>query len=335
VHAMEDERLNCKVFFHDHCFDGACSAAMFTRFHRECVGTVKEFAYQGLVHRAGSLFDEGWWGAGENAIVDFKYSSSPKLTWWFDHHQSAFASAEEEGKFRAGVADGSLAMRQFFDPNYTSCAGWIADVASTKFGMDVRPLKELIYWANIVDGAKYESAQAAVEMHEPAMKLTMVIESAPDVNGVSISARFIPLLTEMPLQQVLAQPFVQEVLGPLMERHWAGLELIKKRGVCERGVITFDITDQPTEGYSKFIPYYVWPEGTYTVGLSKSSFRTKISVGTNPWTKRPAAELANIAEICERYGGGGHARVGAISFPVDQEDEARAAVKVIVEELRG
>jgi nanoRNase/pAp phosphatase (c-di-AMP/oligoRNAs hydrolase) len=77
----------------------------------------------------------------------------------------------------------------------------------------------------------------------------------------------------------------------------------------------------------------LFPEGTYNVGLSKSSFRTKVSVGTNPWTKKPAAELANIAAICERYGGGGHARVGAISFPVDQEEEARAAVKEIVAEL--
>ncbi len=308
---------------------------MFTRFHRECVGTAREFEYQGLVHRAGSLFEESWWGAGENAIVDFKYSASERLTWWFDHHQSAFASAEDEARFRAGQADGSLAMRQCFDPAYTSCAGWIAHVASTKFGMDVGPLAELIYWANIVDGAKYESARSAVEMREPAMKLTMVIESTPDVDGVSISGRFIPLLTEMPLQAVLEQPFVQELLGPLMERHWAGLELIRERAVCEGGVVSFDITDQPTEGYNKFIPYYVWPEGTYCVGLSKSSFRTKVSVGTNPWTKKSAGELANIAAICERYGGGGHARVGAISFPVDKEDEARVAVGEIVSELKG
>ncbi len=103
--------------------------------------------------------------------------------------------------------------------------------------------------------------------------------------------------------------------------------------MCERGVISFDITDQPTEGYNKFIPYYLFPEGTYNVGLSKSSFRTKVSVGTNPWTKKSAGELANIAAICERYGGGGHARVGAISFPVDREEEARAAVREIVGEL--
>jgi len=212
-----------------------------------------------------------------------------------------------------------------------SCTGWIAHIASTKFGMDVAPLAELIKWANIVDGAKYESAKAAVEMEAPAMKLTMVIESAPSSELVQ---RFIPLMTEMSLQEVLDQPFVQELIGPQMEKHWEGVELIRERAYCERGVISFDITDQPTEGYNKFIPYYLYPEGTYNVGLSRSSFRNKVSVGTNPWTTKPADELANIAAICERFGGGGHARVGAISFPVEQEDEARMAAAQIVMELR-
>jgi hypothetical protein len=311
--------LNCRVFYHDHCFDGACSASLFTRFHRECVGTADTFEYRGLVHRAGQLYDESWFaGEGENAIVDFKYSPSPKVTWWFDHHLSAFGSAAEEERFRAGQVHldgtpGAEARRQFFNPSYTSCAGWIAHIASTRFGMDVTPLAELIHWANIVDGAKYESAQAAVEMDAPAMKLTMAIESSPDETLVK---RIIPLLTTMSLQEVLDQALLQEALGPLMERHWAGLELIRERAKLAGGVIRFDITDQPTEGYNKFIPYYLFPDGTYNVGLSKSSFRTKVSVGTNPWTKKPASELANIATICERYGGGGHARVGAISFPV-------------------
>ena len=137
------------------------------------------------------------------------------------------------------------------------------------------------------------------------------------------------------LSEVLEQPFIAELVGPLMEKHRAGIELIRERSTCDRGVITFDITDQPTEGYNKFIPYYLHPEGTYNVGLSKSSFRVKVSVGTNPWTKKPASELVNIAAICERYGGGGHARVGAISFPVDREADARKAAAEIVAEMRG
>ena len=323
--------MECGIFYHDRCFDGACSASLFMRFHRECVKTADKFSFHGLVHRAGALFDEGAFVDGENAIVDFKYSPSPKVTWWFDHHQSAFLSAEDQKNFEAGQADGSQRMRKFFNPNYVSCTSLIADIAQVNFGFDTAPLLELINWADIVDGARYESAKAAVEMAAPAMKLTMVIESAADS---SLVPRLIPLLTEMSLEHVLDQGFVQALLGSLMERHWAALELIRQRATVEDGVITFDITDQPTEGYNKFIPYYLYPEATYNVGLSKSSFRTKVSVGTNPWTKRDASQLVNLAAICERYGGGGHARVGAISFPPDREDEARRAVGEIVAELR-
>jgi hypothetical protein len=323
--------LECRIFYHDKCFDGACSASLFMRFHRECVKTANTFSFHGLVHRAGALFDESEFVIGENAIVDFKYWPSPKVTWWFDHHQSAFLTTEDQKNFEAGQADGSERMRKFFNPNYISCTSLIADTAQVNFGFDTAPLLNLIKWADIVDGARYESAKAAVEMAQPAMKLTMVIESAADNTLVP---RLIPLLTEMSLQQVLDQDFVQALLGPLMERHWAALELIRQRATVERGVITFDITDQPTEGYNKFIPYYLHPDATYNVGLSKSSFRTKVSVGTNPWTKLPASQLINIAAICERYGGGGHARVGAISFPPDREDEARKAVTEIVAELQ-
>lgn len=324
--------LNCRIFYHDNCFDGACSASLFTRFHRERIGTARSFDYQGLKHRVGALFEERWFDASEeNAIVDFKYSPSPRVTWWFDHHLSAFMTTQDEAQFRRGQADGSEAMRKFFDPSYTSCTSWIAHIASTKFGMDVTPLADLIHWADIVDGAKYESAESAVGMGAAAMKLTLVIESAPDTRLVQ---RIIPLLTEMSLDDVLGQAFVQELLDPLLAAHRASIELIRERAHCDRGVITFDITDQPTEGYNKFIPYYLHPEGTYNVGLSRSSFRNKVSVGTNPWTKKSASELANLAAICERYGGGGHARVGAISFPVEKDDEARMAAAQIAMELR-
>jgi hypothetical protein len=332
---MEGVLSKCRVFHHDHCFDGACSASVFTRFHRECIGTASEYTYAGLMHRAGALFDESAFVDGENAIVDFKYYASPRVTWWFDHHQSAFLTVADEKDFLEGQttvgADGVRGdMRKFFDPDYVSCTSLIADVARDKFGFDTAPLKELIHWADIVDGARYESAEAAVEMAAPAMKLTMVIESS----GEGFVPRVIPLLTEMSLQEVLDQPFVQSELGPLMERHIAGIELLRERTTLERGVITFDITDKLSEGYNKFIPYYLHPGATYNVGLSRSSFRTKVSVGTSPWTKIPVAELANIAGICERYGGGGHARVGAVSFPPDREDEARVAAAEIAAELR-
>jgi hypothetical protein len=141
-------------------------------------------------------------------------------------------------------------------------------------------------------------------------------------------------LTEMPLAEVLSQPFVAELLPPLLEKHKEALELIRSRAEERDGTIFFDITDHPLEGFNKFIPYYLYPNAVYSIGLSKSSFRTKVAVGSNPWTRANPAKMVNLATVCERYGGGGHARVGAISFPPDQGDAARVAAAEIVAELR-
>jgi hypothetical protein len=323
--------LQVRVFYHDKCFDGACSASLFTRFHRECIAPGAGYEYHGLVHRAGALFDECEFTGDENAIVDFKYSPSPRITWWFDHHLSAFLTPQDQQHFLACQQDPACGGRKFFDPNYTSCTSFLAHIASTRFGFDVAPVEELIHWANVVDGAQYESAASAVEMAAPAMKLTLIIESTQDPAFIP---RLIPLLTELPMAEVLNQPFVGELLPPLLDRHLESIQLIRDRAEERDGTIFFDITDQPQEGYNKFIPYYLYPSATYSIGLSKSSFRTKVSVGSNPWSKADPARMTNLAAICERYGGGGHARVGAISFPPGEADEARAAAAEIVAELR-
>ena len=323
--------MKVRVFYHDRCFDGACSASLFTRFHRECVASNAQYSYHGLVHRAGALFNEGDFTGDENAIVDFKYSASPRITWWFDHHLSAFLTPEDHQQYLRGLEDGSFAMRRFYDAKYTSCTSFIAHIASRRFGFNAAPVAELVKWADIVDGALYQSAQAAVDMAEPAMKLTLIIESTQDPAFIP---RLIPLLTEEPLAAVLEEPFVKQLLSPLLERHEQAIKLIRERSECVDGTIYFDITDQQLEGYNKFIPYYLHPQAVYSIGLSKSSFRTKVAVGSNPWTTVRGEDMLNLATICERWGGGGHARVGAISFSPDRFDEARAAAREIVSELR-
>ena len=135
-----------------------------------------------------------------------------------------------------------------------------------------------------------------------------------------------------PLAQVIQEPFVASLIPPLMERHRRSIDILRGRSECKQGTIYFDISDHDLEGYNKFIPYYLHPNAVYSVGLSSSSFRTKVSVGSNPWTNEP--NMVNLAKICERYGGGGHARVGAISFPPNQADTARKAAAEIVAELR-
>jgi len=316
--------VKVRVFYHDKCFDGACSASLFSRFYRERVRSDVEFQFHGLVHRAGALFNEADFTGDENAIVDFKYSASPKIKWWFDHHQSAFLTPEDAAHFRA-----EKSPTKFYDPDIKSCTKLISMVAKEKFGFDPSSVADMVHWADTIDGALYPSAKDAVEMKAPAMKLTMVIEATQDPKFVP---KLIPYLSTMALDQIIQLPFVAELLPPLLDRHWKSIDILRERTECKDKVVYFDVTGYDLEGYNKFIPYYLHPECIYSVGLSKSSFRTKISVGSNPWTK--AENMANLAKICERYGGGGHARVGAISFEPDRFDQAREAAGVIVGELR-
>ena len=316
--------MRVRVFYHDKCFDGACSAALFSRFYGERIRSDVEFVFSGLLHRAGSLFNEKDFDGDENAIVDFKYSSSPRITWWFDHHESAFLSPADAAHFEQEQSN-----RKFYDPDFKSCTRFIATIAEQRFGFNPRPVADLVHWADVVDGALYADARTAVEMKAPAMKLTMVIESAKDSN---FAPRLIPLLATKSLEEVLEEPLVAECLPPLLERHQRSIAILRERTELKDGTLFFDITDLEMEGYNKFVPYYLQPESIYSVGLSKSSFRVKVSVGSNPWA--PSQPTVNLAKICERYGGGGHARVGAISFDVSQNEIARKAAYEIVEELR-
>jgi hypothetical protein len=316
--------VKVRVFYHDKCFDGACSASLFSRFYRERVREDVTFQFSGLVHRAGALFNEADFDGDENAIVDFKYSASPRITWWFDHHLSAFLTREDAEHFER-----QQSSRKFYDPDFKSCTKFIATVAETRFGFDVTKVQDVVDWADIIDGALYPDAEFAVKMTEPAMKLTMIIESSQDY---ALVPRLIERLAYEPLASILEEPFVKPLLPPLLERHQRSIELLRERSECIDGTIYFDITDQAMEGYNKFVPYYLHPQSVYSVGLSKSSFRTKVSVGSNPWAD--STNMVNLSKICERYGGGGHARVGAISFEPAQTEQARKAAAEIVTELR-
>ena len=316
--------MKLKVFYHDRCFDGACSAALFSRFYRERISSDVEFAYSGLLHRAGALFNEHDFDGDHNAIVDFKYSASPKITWWFDHHESAFLTPADAAHFEQDQSN-----CKFYDPSFRSCTCFISTVAEQRFGFNPAPIAELVHWADIIDGALYPDAKTAVEMKEPAMQLTMVIESTQEPDFVP---QIIPLLASKPLSKVVRAPFIAPLLPPLLERHAKSIALLRERIESREGTLFFDVTDHELEGYNKFVPYYLHPESIYSVGLSKSSFRMKVSVGSNPWA--PSPPQVNLAKVCERYGGGGHARVGAISFDVNQQSAAREAAQEIVQELR-
>jgi hypothetical protein len=317
--------MKIRVLHHDHCFDGFASAAVFWRFYVAKVDPKADVGFTGLSHAPNQKFiEETLLDGDQNAIVDFKYSPSSRLTWWFDHHQSAFLSPADERHFFA-----EKSPTKYYDPDYRSCTKLIADTAASRYGFHRKDLAELIEWADIIDGAQYSSAQVAVELKEPALRLMLVIEAS---RTPGLTDRIIRGMGTKTLAEIAADPEVDREFQPLYERHRSTIALIKSLAVNERGVVFFDLSEHDAVGYSKFIPYYLFPDCVYSVGVSLTPNRSKVSVGFNPWSQSPRRH--NLASICERHNGGGHAVVGAISLAPDDLDQARMVAKEIAAELR-
>jgi hypothetical protein len=313
-----------RLCFHDRCFDGTASAALFYRFYRECFDPQAQFELTGMTHRAAQPWTDGLFDGDENVIVDFKYSNSPKVTWWFDHHQSAFLTPADAQNFRKHPGP-----NMFYEPDYKSCTKLIANVSKEKFGFDTKPLDDLIYWGDIIDGAQYPTPEAAVALAEPATQLALVIEAAPE-NG--LPAKIIPELAYRPLSEMVKLPMVAKHLEPLLDRHRKSIEILRERADARDGVIFFDVSDLDLEGYNKFIPYLLYPSCIYSVSVSASAVRSKVSLGTNPWNLANAD--ANLASLAEKFGGGGHARVSAISLDPHDIPRAREVARELVADLR-
>src|SRR5437899_1027690 len=156
------------------------------------------------------------------------------------------------------------------------------------------------------------------EWTDPAPQLALVIEAAPD-NGVP--AQLIAELAYRPLAEMVKLPVVTKYLDPLLERHRKSIEILRERCESKDGVVFFDVSDLDLEGYNKFIPYLLHPESVYSVSVSASPVRAKVSLGPNPWNQANANQ--NLASLAEKFGGGGDPRVSAISFVPGDLQRAR------------
>lgn len=317
---------NIAIGYHGHCFDGMASAALLTRLLRHQLGDDLQFRYFGLDHQpGGSHVPEAKLTGEINAVVDFRYSTSDKLTWWFDHHLTGLVGDAE----REHLARDESGLK-FFDPSYGSCTKLIADVARARFDLDLSAeSSELIHWAHLIDTAGFPDAQTAVALAEPALQLMTVIEAHGD--DAFIVPRIERLGAGEPLDVIARDAVVERLFKPSRARHEQACELIKQRARFDASVVCFDLSDLGDERYNKFIPYWLFPQARYCVAVTAGPTRAKVSVGSNPWA--PVPRTHDISAICARYGGGGHAVVGAVSLAANEIDKARKIASEIVAEL--
>ncbi len=107
------------VATHGHCFDGLCSAVLFTRLYRRCFpDDGASFTYHAAGYGPGQNGVEPKVLDGDvNAILDFRFSALPNLTFYFDHHVSAFVTPDDRAYYNQAVSSGEAhgGRRMFHD----------------------------------------------------------------------------------------------------------------------------------------------------------------------------------------------------------------------------
>jgi hypothetical protein len=316
-----------RVLHHGRCFDGAASAGLFARFYRDVVDPKAEFEFRAKHHvRDGDPFTDDDFAADVVACLDFRYSARAQLDWYFDHHHSAFQLPGEREHFDA---DGS--GRKFHDPTAPCCATYMARIMRNELGYAAEGHEELLRWAEMIDAARFPSPDIPVAMKEPGVQLAAFIQSANDPAEIS---KFIGQLLTVPFAELAGRPYVRSVVDPRIRAHAIDCEVISRVSRVESGVLEYDLLDEGPRILSHFIPYAQNPHARYVVGAyAHLDGDLRLTVGYNPWLP-PEERTINLADVCRRYGGGGHPYVAGCNFDLGDTQDLREVAKQVAAELR-
>jgi hypothetical protein len=313
------------VATHGHCFDGLASAVVFTKLFRAVVSDKATFTYRACGYGEGQQSGtENVLVGDENVILDYKFSANEKLTWYFDHHRTAFEKPGDKAFFDERVPTGHF----FYDPACTSCTKLVNAVSLERFGVPMTGLEELVRWADIIDSAAFGTPEQALDRTNPVMRLAAVIERHGDDHLLS---RLVPLLLERSVEEVAASADINKRYSKISEQHERFVRRVREKAERRGRVVYVDLTEEPLETIGKFVTYALYPDAVYSVLVGCMKNAAKISVGYNPWCGQ--ASDVDISAICARYGGGGHPFVGAIQFKAGELARAREVATAIALEL--
>jgi hypothetical protein len=192
----------------------------------------------------------------------------------------------------------------------------------------VRDLDDLVHWADVIDSAAFESAAQALDRSNPVMRLAAVVERHGD-DG--LLTRLVGELLEKPLSVVASSERITRRYAKIADQHDLFVRRVQQSAERMGKVVFVDLTSEPLESVGKFVTYALYPDAVYSVIVGSMKNGVKISVGYNPWSGQPCG--FDISSICSRYGGGGHAVVGAVQFGAADLAKARSVARKIAEEL--
>jgi hypothetical protein len=317
--SVPGEAMTAVLYFHAPCFDGAVSAVIARRF-------LVERRYWAQPELIGVNYDvrEHWTGKSFSrpcAVVDFLYH--PQADFWADHHQTSFLTDELRNDFQARKDSKDIV----YDNSAPSCAGLLKRHLSTEFGYVREEDDALVQWAERIDSASYESVQEVIEAAAPALQIASGL-ALGDQDGYC--RRLVEYLSNGSLEHVSQIDEVAERTRQMRSKTQAGLRLMESAlQLVDGQIATFDV--EPGDAIvNRYSPYYFFDSARYSAGIVRTKRGAHLTTMRNPWRE---FESVNLGKLCERYGGGGHRRVGSIMFEGPRAAEAASVLQQIITEI--
>lgn len=284
------------IYLHKACFDGVASAAvamwLLQRLKREAPDAIELVDYDARALWPAMPLDSS------ACVVDYLYH--PSATYWWDHHQTSFVDSQLQRHY-----ENRRSAYVRWNPDMPSCAGLIASCA-TELGHELPPhLADTVRWADKLDSARYDSPEEAIGNNSAARQIALSFHVDLSVDYHSLLIRS---LQELRLEEIVKRSPFRERGMDALERYSRGLELMRQSSRLERGIVLYDMT-LDSEIVDRMMPFFLFPEANFSLGIWRSADRTKVTCNASPWRKPPGV---NLGKIFVRYGGGGHRDVGSV-----------------------
>ena len=312
-------KTELSLYLHFPCFDGLVSAVLTSEYLERTLGWKLEKVQPVGYDRAAT-----WAQASLKkpaAVVDFLFH--PDADFWADHHPTTFVSDDLRDQFLKRPAEFFL-----YDPKSISCSSLLW----RKVGRELQDSKfrEMVSWADRIDGARYPSVRDAVLGNSPAMKISFsLIANSSD----AYCDFLVRNLKRHSLAEVAETRKVRDLYEEVHSAIRSGLKNFKKSAHVERdGIVVYDVENDRESIVSRYAPYYFFPDARYSIGVSRSPNGSKITAMRNPWKRVGSIHLG---EVFKNYGGGGHRRVASLIVAGPREQELPTLFQTLLDELRG
>ncbi len=147
------------------------------------------------------------------------------------------------------------------------------------------------------------------------------------ISNYALMEKLIECCRTMPIEEILQDKDVKERIDRYMEHEHRYAEMLKKKAEIRKNCIIIDLRDRekPYVG-NRFREYVLFPKQNISVRIMKGKSESgKIVVAIGHSIINKSCKL-NVGELCSRYGGGGHDKVGTCQIPVALADDIIEAI---------